>query len=137
MKYIVCTYDIVTEESAQNGDTAEHGFESCLGHRHPIQDTDGYHKENVGLKPEDIGYEVTLDEYDFEEGMTIVDKAVDYLEGNSAFYPSNAPTWSNGTWYNALSTMSYDNGESTGYAYHLHGFTQEEEQEIYTRITKR
>ena len=114
-KLITSTYQIVTPESSEQGDYAEQGWKD---------------EEGESMIP---------DEYDTEDGVTAVDKAVEFLEKNGANEPSSSPTINIGnTWYSTSSPdIDYTTGAETYYSYHLKGFTPEEEQEIYKRITKR
>ena len=74
-----------------------------------------------------------------QESKVHVDKAVEFLEKNGANEPSSSPTVTIGnTWYSTSSPdIDYTTGAETYYSYHLKGFTPEEEQEIYKRITRR
>jgi hypothetical protein len=114
-KIITTTYQIVTPESAEQGDYAEQGWK------------------------DEEGESMTPDEYDMEDGVTAIDKAVEFLKHNGANEPSSSPTITIGnTWYSTSSPdIDYTTGAETYYSYHLKGFTPEEEQEIYKRITKR
>lgn len=101
---ITTTYSIITPESAENGEFAENGWE----------DEDG-----VSMIP---------DEYDQEEGITVVDKAIEFLEDKGA---SNQ-----GSWY-STSEEDYTYGSVTEYNYHLVDFTNEEEDAISAQLAIR
>lgn len=112
-KYILVTYAVVTLDSAEEGDFAECGWE----------DTDGY-----GCDPDDI-----------DTDFTAVDNAVDYLQGEGVAEASSYP-YSAGCWYigQVIEDRAYfEHGEEKRLSYHLEGFTEEEEREIYRRVTGR
>jgi hypothetical protein len=105
---IKTTYDITTEESAKTGDYAESGWEDEVG---------------VSMRP---------DKYDIEDGITTVDKAVEFLKDHWTT-ESNI----NGTsYYNPDSEVNYQTGEYTNYGYHLHGFTKAQIKQISDRMDK-
>lgn len=109
---IICTYAVVTPESAEEGDCAETGF-------HPERDRD-----------------VEPDDYDEEEGLTRADLAVAHLESQGAVYPS-ASAFHVGVSYSDEGATDYRTGENTQYSYHLEGFAPAEEREIFARMTRR
>lgn len=110
---ILTTYEVVTEESAKNGD-----FERC------------------GWKDED-GQDCTPDaNADEDEPETVVSNAVQFLRGHGACHPSSFP-FSVGTWYDSEPDQDMHDGSYTTHGYHLHGFTPEQEQQIYTQLKKR
>lgn len=109
-KYITTTYEIVTPESAEEGDYAEIGWEN------------------------EEGEDMTPDEYDAEEGITAVDKAVEFLKDNGPVEPSSS-RFSVRTWYTHYGEQDWRDGSYTNYNYFLNGFSEEEEREIYSRVT--
>lgn len=93
------------------------------------------YEEDHGWEDEE-GQSMEPDEYD-DEGTTAVGKAVKFLKGKSV-EPSSSPTWSIGTWYtDADDDVDYRTGWRKQCSYHLEGFTEAEEKEIYKRVTKR
>jgi len=108
-KYITVSYDIVTPESAEEGDVAESGWE------------------------DEEGVDMTPDEIDIEDGLSAVDKAVDYLQKNGPMEPSSS-RFAPRTWYTHQEGQDPSDGSYTSYSYHLNGFTQDEELEIYQRM---
>jgi hypothetical protein len=80
------------------------------------------------------GVDMEPDEYDREEGLTAVDKAVKFLEregvmeaSSSAFHP--------GVWYSTeYSVTDYSTGEEEQRSYHLKGFTPDEEREVHRAL---
>jgi hypothetical protein len=110
-KKLSVTYSRVTPESASEGDFSE------TGHR------------------EDIPVEV--DEYDREEGTTAVDIVVKALRDAGATNPSSS-MFHRGVWYSTeFETVSYRTGEEEERSFHLKGFTEAEEREIYSQVTRR
>ena len=102
------TYSTIDSESAENGDFADNGFED---------------------------YEsVEPDEFDTDEGITAVDKAVACLRDHGATNPS-ASRFRPGIWYSTeMATEDYSTDEQTEYSYHPKNFTVEEQKEIFDRI---
>lgn len=110
-KRIVTTYEIITPESVENGDFSESGW---------------YDEQGESMVP---------DEYDKEEGITVVDKAAEFLKNKCANEPSSS-VFSPGIWYYTIDPeQNYLTGEDIYYSYHLKGFTEEEEFEIYKIMT--
>ena len=71
-----------------------------------------------------------------EEGIEFesVDEVVEFLNDEGAFMPSNSH-FNQGTWYSTEGEINYRNGDITTYSYHLYGFTEEQEEEIFFQIT--
>lgn len=107
-KRITVSYDIVTEESARDGDVDERGW----------IDEDG-----VNMMP---------DEIDLEDGLSSVDLAVDYLE-DRVLEPSSS-SFHSGIWYIGHPDIDMSTGGETTYYYHLKDFTESEEKEIFKEI---
>jgi hypothetical protein len=82
------------------------------------------------------GVDMEPDEYDREEGLSAVDKAVKFLEregvteaSSSAFRP--------GVWYSTENSVTdYSTGEEEQRSYHLKGFTPDEEREIHRDLKR-
>lgn len=110
---IKITYEIITPESAEQGDVEERGW----------VDEDG-----ISMKP---------DKYDTQDGITAVDKAIKLLEEDGASEPSSS-SFHSGIWY---SNDRYDEDYSTGAiesrSYHLKGFSEAEERAIFRAIAGR
>lgn len=102
---ILITYEIITPESAEIGDAEESGWEN---------------EEGVDVSP---------DEWDIDDGITVVDKAVKFLREAGANQASSSH-FHVGTWYTAYGEMDMD-GNTTNYSYHLEGFLPEEEEAIF------
>jgi len=114
-KLITTTFAIVTPESAEHGDNEETGF------------------------IDEEGEDMTPDEYDIDEGITAVDKAVDFMKKkNGAFEPSSS-RYDSRVWYsNPEYNQDYSTGAQEERSYHLgDGWTEEEKKEIFNRMTKR
>lgn len=109
---ICSTFQIVTEESAAQGDVAESGW----------SDADGSTMEPC--------------EFEQEEGLTCVDLAVEYLQNEGVTEPS-ASFFHVGVWYDGAESHNMHSGAWETNSYHLKGFTPEEEAAIYTRLTAR
>jgi hypothetical protein len=65
---------------------------------------------------------------DFDE--TFADAAVKYLHNRGA-------RESGGDWFESEADVDYETGEATTYSYHLKGFTEEEEDEIWRQMKGR
>lgn len=107
-RYIGVTYDLITPESAENGDVEESGWED----------------EHVSMEP---------DEWDVEDGITAVDKAVEYIQDNGGVQNNG-----DGSWYSTVDPSGtrdyYEKGEEVYYSFHLNNFSDDEMNEIADRI---
>ncbi len=128
---IVRTYSIVTEESAQDGDTSEHGWADFRGNQFPI---DHYKPETIHFDLALIGHDCTPDEYDIEDGRDVVANAVMFLQDDCYVSESSSSDFHAGVWYSAESEQDYSSGDDTTYNYHLKGFTVEQERAIFDAI---
>lgn len=109
---IAISYEIITPESAENGDAEERGW---------------IDEEGVDMAP---------DEYDTDDGLTAVDKAVVFLNDEGATEASSSH-FHDGTWYNAYGEAGLHNlrtGATENRGYHLYGFKPEEEEAIFKQI---
>lgn len=110
-KGFLVTYSQMTPESVDAGDFSDGGF-----------------KDADSVQP---------DEFDAEDGLTAVDKAVSYLQDKGATEKSSSH-FHPGVWYSAgFDTTDYRTGEETEYCYHPHNFTLDEEKAIFEAIAKR
>lgn len=106
----IITYSTVTSESAENGDTATHGY-----------------SDYNSCEP---------DEFDTKEGINAVDKAVEYLQDKGATNASSS-RFHPGIWYSTeYATEDYSTDEQTQYDFHPKNFTTEEQAEIFKVVTK-
>lgn len=110
-KVITTTYAISTEESAEQGDYAETGWDD---------------EEGESMVP---------DEYDIEEGITLIDKAVDYMENTKYTTEPASSSFHKGIYYTSTDpNINYTTGEETYYSCHLEGFTEDEEELIFMKM---
>lgn len=112
-KLIKTTYQVVSPESAEQGDYADQGW---------------YDEEGESMIP---------DEWESEEGITVVDKTIDYLTNKRyATEPSYSPGFTVGISYTTMdSDVNYETDEDTYYTCHLYGFTPLEEYMIWGGVT--
>lgn len=118
MRRIRISYSKTTPESVEQGDLSDAGWEN-----------------EDGIEC-DIDQEY-IDEYGSEHAA-IVNRAVNliYIYGQSV-EPSSSQFHS-GIWYTETEgTTNYRTGESTQYSFHLSGFTEQEESDIFGILTKR
>ena len=106
------SFTLYTPESVEAGDAAEHGWVD---------------KEGVDMTP---------DEYDVEEGVTAVDKAVKHLRSEGASEPSSS-SFHPGIGYASMHDADMRTGEQEEHHFHLHGFSPEEEHSIFQQMTAR
>ncbi len=110
---ITISFARTTPESAEQGDFSATGW---------------VNEEGVDMEP---------DEWDVEEGLTAVDKAVKYLKKEGATYPS-ANFFYPDVWYSSASdVVDYHTGEEEERSYFLKGFDEDELEHVYTRMTQR
>lgn len=122
MKQIFTTYSTVTPESAEQGDTAKSGW------------YDSGWKFDAADKP-NKGHICEPDEFD--DGATAVDLAVRYLKDKGVI-ESSSSHFHPDIWFSTESQVEdYSTGESIQYDFHLEGFTEAEQAEIFNRITQR
>lgn len=110
-KLILTTFQTVTPESAEDGDFADQGW------------------------IDDVGENVIPDQYESEDGITAVDKALDFLENKGANEPSSSHFHPNIYYSTNDPETNYRTGEETYYTLSLKGFTEKEEEEIFNRMT--
>jgi hypothetical protein len=110
---ITITFSRTTPESAEQGDFSESGW---------------IDEEGVDMAP---------DEFDREEGLTATDKAAKYLYDEGATEASSSQ-FHPGLWYSSgWSTVNYRTGEEEERNFHLVGFTEEQEREVYDKLRQR
>jgi len=105
------TYEIITPESAEEGDVAESGWE------------------------DDEGVSMTLDEWDIEEETTLAEKTAKWLYDEGAIEPSSSHFYP-GTWYTAYGDQDYRTGAYKNRSFHLHDFTPDEERQVWDELNK-
>lgn len=106
------TFSRTTPESVEAGDFSETGFV----------------EEDYSVEP---------DEHDREEGLTAVDLVVKLLKYEGATEPSSTH-FHKGIWYStSWEVVSYRTGEEEERSFHLRGFSEREEHEVWSEITRR
>lgn len=102
------TYDIVTPESAENGEAAEQGW---------------IDEEGISMEP---------DEFDLDEGISVVDKTVQFLKKNGAteFSGNRFSPWFTNHEYN----HDYKSGAEESRSFHLVGYSDDELSEIVAQV---
>lgn len=99
-KYIM-TYDIITQESAEDGDTAEHGWIDSAGTQWPLCDLDGYHPDMLAR--------AGAGEFDQKNTVAfIVQKIKD-----------DGMRWTGG-WFSSGPERNIYSGDETTYHLHVH-----------------
>ncbi len=107
---ITITFSRTTPESVEHGDFSDSGY---------------LEEEGVSMEPDDI---------DQEEGLTVIDKAADFLDDHGAHEPSSSE-FHPGVWYSdGWSTIDYTTGTEEERNYHLEGFTPEQEREVWEKL---
>ncbi|MGB4196910.1 MAG: hypothetical protein WBJ51_06400 [Methanoculleus sp.] len=111
------TYEIISHESAEQGDVEERGF------------------------LEEDGIDISLDEFDIEEGISIVDKAVEFLRdntGSDGIEPSSTGKMGEEDWWTSYKhNEDFRTGTVENRSYHPYGFTVEEINQINNRLKER
>jgi hypothetical protein len=116
MKGFKITYEIITPESAKQGDFEDQGW------------------------IDEEGIDLTPDEFDIEDGLTVVDKAVRYLKSETgaegmeaSCYPVEKMTKHG--WFTSYSySVDYQTGAIENRSFHPIGFTAGEIREIARRV---
>jgi hypothetical protein len=101
-------------------------------------DSDDYEEEHGWIDEEGVEFEP--DENDIEDGMTesesIVAQAIKFLEDEGAAHASSSH-FHPGVWYTTESEQDFRTGENEERSFHLDGFSNEEQAEIFKAITRR
>lgn len=109
MRIFKVTYEIVTPESAEQGDCEERG-----------------RLDDVSCAP---------DMSDIEDGITAVDLAVTLLKGEGATQPSTSGAMTTDSWWtNYEYDTDYRTGAVESRSYHPYGWTVEELNQINQRV---
>ena len=110
---ITSTFDVIDPDQTAGGDYAESGWEN---------------QEGDSVEPDNL---------DVEDGLTAVDKAVEYLQDKGATEPSSTFFHPN-LWYStADGEVDYGTGEETHHSYFLNGFTPDEELQVFRQMSPR
>lgn len=103
------------------------------------QGEDEYPEEESGWIDE-TGHSCVPDEYDRDEGLTAVDLAVKFMKKEGAGEASSSH-FHKGIWYSTYpSQWTHDHfttGTDESHDFHLKGFTEAQEREIFRRMTER
>lgn len=111
-KVITTTYQTTTPESSEDGGYSDQGWE------------------------DEDGESMLPDEYDIDDDITAVDKAVDFLKNKKYATEPSSNNFHVGISYSTTSPdTNYQTGEETYHTCFLEGFTEEEEFEIFKIIT--
>jgi hypothetical protein len=117
MRRICTSFETVTPESAAEGDFSDSGW----------TDKDG---EELDPSADDVA------EHGTEEAAAVV-LAVRFLEDRGSVEPSSSPTWHPRVWYSTTDpNMDYATGAETRHSFHLKGYSEKEEREIYRVLTR-
>lgn len=108
--HVVSYYENWTHEDLEAGDTGDRG-------------------EN-----DDVEFE--LDEFDIEEGLALPDLVVKYLSERGVSEASSSQ-FHKGVWYDTEPSQDFRTGDWRRESYHLKGFSEADEAEVYRRLTKR
>lgn len=115
---ILMTYDVVTPESAEDGDTADHGFAEPGGWTYSIAD-ESFEERCKAVGREQALKDMTPEPLEFEDA----EEAIDFLQGYGSFEPSCSPVCDNGhCWLTqADGDTDYSTGAVTRLSFHLEG----------------
>lgn len=109
---IAITYEIVGQDEHGEVDVLERGWED---------------EEGVDMEP---------DEVDHEEGVTAVDKAIAFLEDQGVAETSSS-RFGPDVWYTSHPSTDYSTGDQTTRSFHLKGFPEDEQKELFSRLFPR
>ena len=125
-KYILRTYQVVTPESAEHGETSEHGYADFSGNHFPMLQG----KTDFDFDPNLIGYDCTEDSDDTSVDIVCECLLSQGVEPSASFFHPNV-------WYAGYPETDYRDGSDTTYSYHLYGFSEAEQLEIYQSVTRK
>lgn len=108
----------------------ERHIKIAYAHYAPNSEGDAYDR---GWEDED-GHEIVIDEWDAEEGLTVAEKAARYLQSEGVTETSSS-RYHPGVWYISTTEDIHD-GDTIERTFHLNGFTDSEEQEIFKLVRK-
>ena len=103
------TYEVWSPEAVEAGDTDDRGW---------------LDEEGESMEP---------DEWDREEGVTAAKKAAKWLNDHGAIRCSSSQ-FHPGIWSSNGGTEDYRTGDREEHSFHLSGFTEEEEREIWDEV---
>jgi hypothetical protein len=136
-RYVV-TYDTVTEESAAEGDYADHGFYSLQGNRWsvPAMGERNPHGSLAWRADYEAAREDATVDYDPDDDTDPVDWIVSVLQDAGATEPNGTGPHADG-WSTVDGETDYATGEETRYGYRLEGFAPDQLAQVYARLTRR
>lgn len=110
---ITVSFSRTTPESSAQGDASEHGW------------------------IDEEGEDMTPDSFDYEEGISAVDKAVKFLKEQGAVHASSSHFHPD-VWYSTeYQTIDYATGEDEERSFHLKDFSDAEQQQIWNAMKRR
>lgn len=110
---ITVSFSRTTPESSAQGDASEHGW------------------------IDEEGVDMTPDSFDYDEGISAVDKAIKFLKDQGAVHPS-ASHFHPDVWYSTeYQTIDYRTGEDEERSFHLKDFSPAEQQQIWDAMKRR
>lgn len=116
---VVFTYDIVTPESAEQGDVEEHGFLDTAGNQIPLD------YENL-QRPADE---------DIQHPVSGAEEAAKMILDDLGFVEASSSSWHKGLWYSqADGDTDFRTGDETRKAAHLYGFSEREEYWVWQLV---
>lgn len=132
---IAISYQIVTPESAADGETSETGWDVTP------EDADALDPEGIDLDCEACGGAGVLTD-GAACSSCVVAAAVKFLrDEGSGLEASGGPEWHRGLWYSdteaAHDRAYFEEGEERTRSFHLYGFTQGQERAIYREMFPR
>lgn len=127
------TYDIVTEESAEDGDYADHGFIDTAMTRVSTVDA-----------PCGSAFLVWIADYSLDHALYVdddedpVDAFLKELRLSESYVEPSSSVFDDHVWYTGESRQDYLTGEWERHSYHLEkGWTTEEKRRVFDALTKR
>lgn len=118
---VVFTYEIVTPESAEEGDAEERGFLSTSGQQLPLDYAD-------------LQQSRPADE-DIQNPVSGAEEAAKMILDELGFIEPSSSSWHKGVWYSqADGDPDYATGAETRKAAHLYGFSEREEYWVWQLI---
>jgi hypothetical protein len=106
-------YTQFTPESLENGESSDNGW---------------LNEEGVVMDP---------DAWDIEDGISAVDKTVNFLKGNNVSQASSSH-FHTGVWYTSeCQCIDYRTGTDEEKSFFLDNYSEDEEKEIFKQITQR
>lgn len=102
----------------------------------PADEDDGDYGEEHGWVDKS-GARIACDSYDLSNGITVAVKAAKWLLDHGALEASSSH-FHKGVWYTQSDgSTNYRTGENTQESYHLKGFSEAEEKEIFRLVKAR